>query len=1320
MSMTKATRPEEKQFIYYVENEENGFALEKKRLKALPAAMRSSGVVLSFPMTRKPRGKDELTRTQTIEFPLEGPEVRSVTDLIESYNTFSAINSESIFGYYAKLYTLGWDVYGSSAPAIAAQVAKSKQGFINQVEQAIASEEKPFSFDAISSWLAKGKSKPRSTAKSDNKKWDTETMTRLVTNCFSKDVETFTDKLVELTLASAENWDAVNTDVLAASTAVALNEVYSANVTGEALMNACIQGDPDFTGLDKDSISLAKKLTKRTLCWSGEFNQPELSDTYYLHQAISRAAHFCYAEVDEGKSLKTSMIVERLLPGLNFSGAAWILGNGLHLFNQSNKELISKTLEAPINEVEKIVELAKPIAGCTKAFGSASDYRVHLGGAIASFVELYWKRLEEIQSYLYRLADLVGSHSIPDIFFDETNEYSLSLFKSLAVDQNELQELWASLPGQLDSLIEIHAQLMGKGSRPPVENDIHTYKEGLERIYALGTILNQLFNNFNQFEHVNKQIRSEPEALKIEEYIASVEIAPELLNALARKGAQRDQGDSEKKSAQVGKKNLFNPPSLNMIGSFRESSEKVYQDAKARFPEIMHWFTQYSNTIGSKEAYISDLIEVYAQKEFTQRSARMLEVSEEQALFYARRKLFDEWFTFWRTLSEESRLFAAKTLIELKRSLAFKKHADKWSEQARNFIFERKGAYYVGLLSRRRHEPLPILTSGLLELDFNQLITQMVDWVRAHQHDSPALQLDAVNIAIKLADLKAKSLVESIRSESINPLSSAPEWFSIPLATNEKEALTNGSLIHPRMLERIISKVGVAVRGYAIILSKETSNESFAIKPTSALKVMALQIQTLNDDGTPRLWRPPAWIAKGTCSIAKTWRSLELTSDEAIEVNDVYDAIKDQLGDSNIRALLSVLPHRWGWGTSLSGITQQGYEANQPVLSVEKKTIKPANFTCFFTLNVPPNKHLILDEILKGKSDNGAGSLKIEITRSSFDPEAPYSQQLTMQVPLSRKVEEVEPDVGYYDRVIGIDLGERGIGFSVRKLGESNPELSLIDRGFVRIPSIRKLINSTEAFRRKHVREMKNNRNDFVDYGKLRDSVAGDVFSRIKTLMYHYKAFPVLEDAVDVDKGNKHLNQVYAQVQSFFCFSDVKTLDARREHKWRGTYSTHPFYKRKIMTVKKSKEVIKYADLNLHPGVKASSYGSSQECPSCRRNATKALKALEGRKLEVKPGGIVSLEDGDIRLFDSKVVQGERFRYPLEPKIRLKTDIVKQVSLQRRLRPLHKSLDTTQSIYVCPYADCGMHEHEVHADVNAADVIALRCIDNVVHVDHIS
>jgi hypothetical protein len=328
------------------------------------------------------------------------------------------------------------------------------------------------------------------------------------------------------------------------------------------------------------------------------------------------------------------------------------------------------------------------------------------------------------------------------------------------------------------------------------------------------------------------------------------------------------------------------------------------------------------------------------------------------------------------------------------------------------------------------------------------------------------------------------------------------------------------------------------------------------------------------------------------------------------------------------------------------------------------------------------------------------------------------------------------------EHLIGIDLGEAGIGFAVFRADKINDERMLpIYSGSIPIRTIRNLIKRV-GYHRKKIQPMQKFQQRFNNSLEiLRKNVAGDVVHIIDSLCWKYRGFPVLESSVrNLASGGAQLKLIYDKVLNIYTYSETPAhRDARKSH-WCGSETwEHPY-----LLQKESKQdslgawekTGKDKPVYLFPGVSVHPAGTSQTCSLCRNNPiTELYEAVDKRaKIIVDSKGEAVLPSGRIIRIKSRFsldMSGKEkeeklkyarrqkenlpYLYPIREGVFDAEYILSRV--RRQLRGPQKSTrsrDTSQSRYNCVYKDC---ENTMHADENAAINIVNKWIkDRGVHI----
>jgi len=333
------------------------------------------------------------------------------------------------------------------------------------------------------------------------------------------------------------------------------------------------------------------------------------------------------------------------------------------------------------------------------------------------------------------------------------------------------------------------------------------------------------------------------------------------------------------------------------------------------------------------------------------------------------------------------------------------------------------------------------------------------------------------------------------------------------------------------------------------------------------------------------------------------------------------------------------------------------------------------------------------------------------------------------------------------DAVIGIDLGEAGIGYSVfktedihRAVGEGIEPIPF-ETGSIPVRSVRDLIKRVKRHRSTIQPNQRFRQGASTALEQLRAGALGDVTYVIDALCEKHNGFPVLETSVaNLASGGKQLQLIYDKIVHTYFFSDVDAHKSARRHHWADAENwDHPTLgetERKQGPDGLWQPTGARRQLKLFPGSAVHPAGTSQMCSKCYRNPFKAIDdsvADDGETTFQIANSGVELASGDTVLLRSAtdpnknqplaakeragyVRRKERApnQYPVESRSINQQDLRRMVAKQ--LRHGQKSLrskDTTQSAYSCVFADCG---HNMHADENAAINIVRKWVrDRGIH-----
>ena len=326
----------------------------------------------------------------------------------------------------------------------------------------------------------------------------------------------------------------------------------------------------------------------------------------------------------------------------------------------------------------------------------------------------------------------------------------------------------------------------------------------------------------------------------------------------------------------------------------------------------------------------------------------------------------------------------------------------------------------------------------------------------------------------------------------------------------------------------------------------------------------------------------------------------------------------------------------------------------------------------------------------------------------------------------------------FYEHLVSVDLGERGIGyavFSVRRWLENGDD-SPLESGVIPIPSIRALIRAVRRHRgiAQPGQKLRDSHSRALE--KRRENVIGDVCGKIDSLCAKWRAFPVLEGNIqNLESGENQLKLVYGSVVRRYIYSKTSAHKKQRGEHWftgdKGGIWRHPFLIR-IARDENGRE--KREPLNLFPGTQVNAAGTSQQCSRCRRNALQMLRDAPKNLALRFQNGEADLA-GDARLFPDGSPSAKLFlmEKPVRPEPRQARKLRRLKQRPQLSAPLEgtrkaaelsalvkfnlrrppeslRSRDTSQSRYFCVFADC---REQMHADENAAINIGRKLLSNL-------
>jgi hypothetical protein len=637
----------------------------------------------------------------------------------------------------------------------------------------------------------------------------------------------------------------------------------------------------------------------------------------------------------------------------------------------------------------------------------------------------------------------------------------------------------------------------------------------------------------------------------------------------------------------------------------------------------------------------------------------------------------------------------------------------KEGKDANKLFVNRTGALFRSWYARSRHEPYPL---GTLSIGSDEVIAAMRNFahglVPGDDHGLGATDILRLRQA---ADALALSGVSQSCPRAWFPAGLDDRYVRIPVAV---KLVMQADLWSP----------DVVAKYFNLLLAARLSTRALLERQRFFVRARFQRVGDTQLCYRPKgtTWLVPDRLLKTKKPIGEAVRRLAV--DGRIKPDELLDAaLKEQWADSTfLTSYLSQAPHDWHYIPGFVATEKTG-----GWLVVDGKSGRAGRTSkqgIAGRLVGPPSYKSELDRLLAAKPELTFGDLTVIVDQEylqkleqspSGEPTVGLTRgamTISIAVPLSSDAGPAS-DFPYADRVLSIDQGEAGIGFAIHDVRTKN----LLAAGSRRIPSIRRLIKRAKQYRNVGQKSQKFQQRFDSTMFVMRENVVGDICQVICQLMHGYQAFPVLESQVaNLEGGSRQLDLVYKAVTARFCYSDVPAQNTERVAFWMGGDRwQHPYLLSEAWG-EDGKRAGKLKPLNLFPGARGPTAGTSQQCSRCSRNPIRELwQCIESgvKSLLVGQGGQVALQSGTVLLceatedpaaYKAARRRNERVKIdrPISPGARPTVELLSLARRNLRQAPQSRqSRDTTQSVYQCLYADC---RHRMHADANAAINIGRR------------
>ncbi len=639
--------------------------------------------------------------------------------------------------------------------------------------------------------------------------------------------------------------------------------------------------------------------------------------------------------------------------------------------------------------------------------------------------------------------------------------------------------------------------------------------------------------------------------------------------------------------------------------------------------------------------------------------------------------------------------------------------------------FNRQGRFHVSPWSPARHQPLEVDFVAFERADWFGRLEQLARDVEAALAASASAALLQDHIEMQRFETQARidartGGVEAARIRALLDIDALGAHYRLRMALAEDTVGRKG-------LSGILTLLGSHLARMRFVARRER----FVVRQKFS-RVGQDDVLYVPKD---KAWAMPPKYREAKGIIGQLLRTdLVPDGDGPLRVMAVFDAASQMAPDTGVGHFLRQLPHDWylpmelasAWAPQVQGLPVGKDTVRRPeavrklVREQAARLIGPSSFLnqlsgMLVRQTEAKEWMLILDWLHRAEVVMRGGrpclSASLEGCRAR------------VAIPVESNAESDEK-FEFFDHFVAVDLGERQIGYAVFGLKDAlaqqlpqvivDPDSGRPASGAIRVPGVRRLINSIRSHRGSQAANAKLRQSFDRKLEELRENVCADIVQRIEALCARFKAFTVLESSVvNFQTGSRQLDLVYGDVVRRFTYSDVDAHTRKRvEHWFGGERWQHPYLMEQKFDPATGKRAGRANPLNLFPGVTVNPAGTSQTCIHCGRNAVLALRGLGDGAVTVLEDGRVMTASGEVRLLAGWNYTDEQFRAarrqklnlpmnePMKPGQRTAQEVM--TALRRTMRqknPYIMARDTTQSRFQCAFSDCGQ---TYHADQGAA------------------
>ena len=1023
------------------------------------------------------------------------------------------------------------------------------------------------------------------------------------------------------------------------------------------------------------------------------------------HKVAALLARQIRGEKKAGAAVSAGDLKLPLLGGAESKpyGLSWLFGAGLAKM-LANAEVgdkeIAEQMDADLHRVRQLREFARavPLPPPFRKQENYRPFRVQVARKIGGWIGNYWKRLDELRAKVEDPPSLKLPPELDDPLVGEVARLA-------GAHPEDIRAAAESLPPLFEGAREALDTLAGYGDKIPGRAEVDKFDELKAAVDDYAARLRSVKNLAEQ------RVRIGEDGAFWKSLNAGLDKALSAAGKLEK--LNRISGGAPNAASET----IQTAAAFNALWRHRrEQFAKVAPDAK-----------------GICAALEAD--EADEKKALQQRGK-----NPEDAPEFAVRKLLHRIGNAARKMRPENREEIAAKIRPLFAN----------PREANGYFNSNIGAIYQSPHSRSIYPPFALNWREAREIDWtaelDSAAARMETRLCQQRPDDFRDWMETVGLAMTL---RLRALPDETPREKVSALANIPAEAEAALRFSP--ALARALKANPVPRRAIVSafnQLDSALRGLGFRVTRPDFIVRAAFHP-------ALQDELIY---APKdaLWNPPSGHR---LRYAKSFDEMNPAKNEDGKLN-AQDAVAallkarqpkagaNALLTEDDRAALAVVPHDW-----LFPVAQWDIAApERPGFTVFKE---PAKDKKGFNLQPRAGLRLIgpaslksaLDDCLRGRIALGESALLTErrfaqtlewkngalaLRISATDLRAELAVPVMSQKP-------VRKGDAFYEHLVSVDLGERGIGyavFSVRRWLENGND-SPLESGVIPIPSIRALIRAVRRHRgiAQPGQKLRDSHSRALE--KRRENVIGDVCGKIDSLCAKWRAFPVLEgDIQNLESGGSQLKLVYGSVVRRYIFSATPAHKKQRGEHWftgdGGGIWRHPF----LIRVKRDESGReKREPLKLFPGTQIDARRTSQQCSRCRRNALQRLREESKKNLTLRfRNGEADLA-GDARLFPDgsppaklflmekparpeprqarklrRLKQRPQLSAPLEG-TRKAAELSALVKFNLRRPPESlRSRDTSQSRYFCVFADC---RAQMHADENAAINIGRKLLSAI-------